>query len=153
MIQANVLKGMRSTGDFLTMWYDAENMDQQGAVLAHQTVSHIYPEGELQVEFVEKTDAYWLIAELPDIQRDDITIRVEGDMLSIHGEWPEATSDSGSVQVDRPRQAFARQFKLEEPVEADHISVTYADGELAVCVPKMVSATAESPAQMLVESA
>jgi HSP20 family molecular chaperone IbpA len=47
---------------------------------------------------------------------------------------------------------FARQFRLEEPVEAETISTTYTDGLLAVCVPKLAQAQAESPSLELVES-
>ena len=136
MTQAYALNGMRSISDFEAMRQDGEN----GAILTHQSVSHVYPAGELQMEFVEKTEAYWLIVELPDIQQDDITIRVDGNVLTILGEWPEDAS--GSAQLVRPQRAFARQFKLEAPVQADAIMMTYSDGELIVCAPKLEAAPA-----------
>ena len=152
MTRAYALKGMRSLGDFHRMGYPNDSMNSHESVLAHQTVSHIYPEGELQVEFVEKTDAYWLIAELPDIQQDDMTVGVAGDTLSILGEWPEETAASGSTQLIRPYRAFARQFRLDEPVEAEALSMTYSDGVLAVSVPKQSPSATETPAYELVES-
>ena len=136
MTQAYALNGMRSMGDFEAMWREEE----KGAILTHQSVSHTYPAGELQMEFVEKTEAYWLIIEMPEIQQDDITIRVDGDVLTIHGEWPE--TDSGATQLARPQRAFARQFKLQAPVQADAITMTYTDGELIVCAPKLEAAPA-----------
>ncbi|WP_179131615.1 Hsp20/alpha crystallin family protein [Candidatus Entotheonella palauensis] len=152
MTYAYALKGMRSLGDFHCMWYPNDSMNPHESVLAHQTVSHIYPEGELQVEFVEKTDAYWLIAELPDIQQDDITVGVEGDTLSLLGEWPEEAAANGSAQLVRPYRAFARKFQLDEPVEADAISMTYSEGILAVCVPKQVPSGVETHDYALVEN-
>jgi HSP20 family molecular chaperone IbpA len=152
MTQGYALKGMRSTNDFDTMWHN-QGGDNQGAILAHQTVAHIYPEGELQVEFVEKINAYWLIAELPDIQQDDITICVDGDVLSILGEWPEEVAMRGSAKLIRPYRSFARQFRLDEPVDAEAITMTYTDGVLAVCVPKFAQPQAATPTHELVENA
>jgi HSP20 family molecular chaperone IbpA len=152
MTQTYALKGMLSTGDFHTMWHHHNSMEQDESILVHQSVSHIYPEGELQVEFVEKIDAYWLIAELPDIRQDDITIQVNGDVLSILGEWPEEAVACSSVPCIRPYRSFARQFRLDEPVDDGAISMTYTDGVLAVCVPKLAPLQAALPAQVLVES-
>jgi HSP20 family molecular chaperone IbpA len=152
MTQTYELKGMRSMGDFRTMWNQNDSMDRNDAILAHPTMAHIYPEGELQVEFVEKTDAYWLIAELPGIQQDDITIQVDGEILSIVGEWAEEAARRDSAHLIRPYRVFARQFRLGEPVETDTISMTYADGVLAVCVPKLARSQAGSTSHVLVES-
>jgi HSP20 family protein len=149
MTQAYALKGMRSLGDFRTR-YDSADCDD--SILAHQTMAHIYPEGELQVEFIERTDAYWLIAELPNIQQDDVTIQVSGEVLSIVGEWPEEATACDSAQLVRPYRKFARQFRLAEPVEVEAISTTYTDGVLSVCVPKLARAKAASPSLALAEN-
>jgi len=152
MTQTYALKGMRSLGDFRAMWNQNDSINRDDSILAHQTMAHVYPGGEVQVEFVEKTDAYWLIAELPNIQQDDLTVQVDGEILSIVGEWPEEATARDSAQLIRPYRMFARQFRLDEPVEADAISSTYIDGVLAVCVPKLVLPQAESPSHVLVES-
>lgn len=152
MTRTYALQGMRSAGDFHTMWHHNDGMDHDESILVHQSVSHIYPEGELQVEFVEKTEAYWLIAALPGIQQDDITIQVDDDLLCILGEWPEEATACGSAQLVRPYRSFARQFRLDEPVDGDAISMTYADGVLAMCVPKLAPLEAVRPTEALVES-
>jgi HSP20 family protein len=152
MTQAYALKGMRSLGDFRTMWNQGNSVGRDDSILAHQTMAHIYPEGELQVELIEKMDAYWFIADLPNIQQDDVTIQVSGEVLSIVGEWPEEATARDAAPLVRPYRMFARQFRLEEPVEAETISTTYTDGLLAVCVPKLAPSQAESPSLELVES-
>lgn len=154
MTQAYALKGMRSPGDFRTTQHqnNEEGTNHRASILAHKTLSHIYPEGEVQVEFVEKTGAYWLIAELPDIQQDDVTIQVDGQTLMLHCEWPEAGAVDDQAQFVRPYRAFARQFELDEPVEAEAISMTYTDGVLAVCVPKLAPSHEEPLTHLLVES-
>ena len=152
MTPTYALKGMRSTGDFHTMWHHNDSKEHNESILVHQSVSHIYPEGELQVELVEKIDAYWLIAELPDIRQDDITIQVNGDVLSILGEWPEEAATGSAAPCIRPYRSFARQFRLDEPVDDGAVSMTYIDGVFAVCVPKLAPLQLALPAQVLVES-
>ena len=149
MTQAYALNSMRSMGDFEAMRLDDERMARYHHVFAQQSMSEVYPAGELQVEFVEKTEAYWLIAKLPGIQQDDITIRVDGGVFTILGEWGERSEDdNGAGQRKRPQRAFARQFKLSAPVRADAITMAYIDGELTVCAPKLETA----PAHALAES-
>ena len=130
-------KGMRSPSDFLDLWHVDDNADGLESPLAHHSLAYVYPGGEIQVEFVEKTDAYWLRAELPGLQQDDITVRVDGDRLSLHAEWAESAGMGASSPLHRPYRAFARQFKLEEPVEANDWSMTYTDEVLRVRVPKL----------------
>ena len=144
--------GMRSLSDVFTMGYADDIGDHLEAVLAHQSLVYVYPDGELQVEFVEKPDAYWLMTELPGLQQDDITVRVDGDRLSVLVEWPETTDVSGSTPLIRPYRAFARQLQLDEPVDADAISMTYTEGVLAVCVPKRVSSQADLWSHVMVAS-
>ncbi len=143
MTDACAPKGMRFLSDFFTMGHADDKGDHLKAVLAHQSLVYVYPGGELQVEFVEQTDAYWLIAELPGLQQDDITVRVDGNRLSVLVEWPETTDVSGSPQINRPHRAFSCQFQLDELVDADSISMTYTDGVLSVCVPKLAASQAE----------
>ena len=101
---------------------------------------------------IEQTDAYWLIADLPGLQQDDITVRVDGNRLSILVEWPETTDISGSSQLVRPHRAFSGQFQLDELVDADAISMTYTEGVLSVCAPKLAAAQAELGAHVMVAS-
>ena len=152
MTQTYGVQGMRSMSDFDTMWKQSDGMDQNDAILARRPMAHLYPEGELQVELVEKTDAYWLIAELPGMQQDDITIQVDGEILSIIGEWAQEATIGDSAQRMRPCRGFARRFRLDKPVETDTLSMTYADGVLTVCVPKLAPVQTGSLSHALVES-
>lgn len=142
MSSTHVLKDLRSPRDFFTMWHSDENRDHPEAILVHQSLAYLYLGGEPQVEFVEKTDAYRLTAELPELQQDDITVRVEGDRLYVIVEWPETADMSASSQAIRPYRTFARRFQLDEPVEAEDLSMAYRDGVLTVYVPKLVSSQA-----------
>ncbi len=152
MTSVHAFKSLRSLSDSFTMWHSDGRGDHPEAILAHQSLACVYPHGEFQIEFVEKTDAYELIAELPGLQQDDITVRVDGDRLSILGEWPETTDIIGSSQLIRPYRAFSRQFQLDEPVEADAISMIYTDEVLTVYVPKLGASQAGLWSHVMVES-
>jgi len=135
--------GMRSRSDFHAAWRRRETFWDDASVLGHEPLSHFYAVDEPEVELVEKNDAYWLIAELAGMHQDDITVRVDANILTLQGEWPEAESDQKDTTGVRSCRAFVRHFVLEEPVEPDTLSVTYVDGALAVCIRKMTHSQTE----------
>jgi HSP20 family molecular chaperone IbpA len=134
---------MRSRRDFHATWCRGASSWGDASVLGHEPLSHLYGVDEPEVELVEKNDAYWLIAELAGMHQDDITVRVDANILTLQGEWPKAEPTQGGATLVRPCRSFARRFVLEEPVEPDAISVTYVDGALAVCIRKMVRSQTE----------
>ena len=52
MIDAFEPKGMHFLSDFLAMGHADDEGNHLEAVLAHQSLVYVYPDGELQVEFV-----------------------------------------------------------------------------------------------------
>lgn len=152
MTSVHALENIHSLSDGFTTWYADDERAYPETILAHQSLAYVYPDGEVQVEFVEQANAYWLVAKLPGLQQDDMTIRVDDNQLSIFGEWPDITDVSDSPRLVRPHRTFARQFQLDEPVDADAISTTYQDEVLSVYVPKLAVSQAESWSHVMVES-
>jgi len=134
---------MRSRGDFHAAWCRRESSWGDSAVLGHAPLSRFYALDEPEIELVEKNDAYWLIAELEGMHQDDITVRVDANILTLQGEWPEDASTQNDTTRVRSYRAFVRHFVLEDPVEPDTLSVTYVDGALAVCIRKMAHSQTE----------
>ena len=80
-----------------------------------------------------------LRAELPGMQRDNITVECRDGMLTVRGEQTIAsTSDSAVPRIKHGYRAFARRFVLSTPVAADAIAMTYTHGVLEVHLPKVV---------------
>ena len=88
------------------------------------------------VDLLETTDAYVVIAELPGVIRDDLTISMHDDgRLTIAGA-PRAGRASEYHRVERGHGNFSRTFHLPIPVDADRITADLRDGVLTVTCPK-----------------
>jgi len=130
---------MRSAGDFDAMWREMAQTEKRVWTLAHEPLPHLYSTWEPHIDFVEQDDAYVLHAELPGMQRDDITVECRDGLLTVYGEQTIASAPHGPVpRIKHGYRAFARRFVLSEPVEADAVAMTYTHGVLEVHLPKVV---------------
>jgi HSP20 family protein len=76
-------------------------------------------------------------AELPDVNRDDIALRVENNTLTISGE-KKMDGDVNEEQyhrVERTYGAFSRSFTLPPTVDTNAIGAEYRNGVLIVRLP------------------
>ncbi len=88
------------------------------------------------VDLLETGDAYVVLAELPGVSRDDLSISMHDDgRLTVAGVRRERTSEEYH-RVERGHGAFSRTFHLPIPVDADRISADLRDGVLTVTCPK-----------------
>ena len=89
------------------------------------------------VDIYEKESGYRLEAELPGISRDDFSVTVHDNALTIEGE-KKATSHetSGYARKERAFGEFSRTFSLGKDVKADSINASFANGILTLDVPK-----------------
>lgn len=103
------------------------------------------------VDVHEAPDRYIVRADLPGVDRKDIEITAEHDVLTLRGERRAAETERGSVQrVERVAGTFVRRFTLPENAHADAITATHANGVLEVTIPKQPQA---EPRRFKVEAA
>ncbi len=90
------------------------------------------------VDISENQNEYLITADLPGVNREDLTVTVTEGRLTLRGERRQTTEENnGSVhRVERLSGTFARSFDLPGAVNVDGIAATYRDGVLAVTVPK-----------------
>ena len=130
---------MRSAGDFDAMWREMAQTDKRVWTIAHESLPALYSTWEPRIEFSEQDDAYVLRAELPGMQRDDITVECRDGMLTVCGEQTiESASDRAVPRIKHGYRAFARRFVLSKSVEANAMATTYTNGVLTVHLPKVV---------------
>jgi HSP20 family protein len=121
------------------MWREMAQTDKHVWTIAHEPLPDLYSTWEPRIDFVEQDNAYMLRAELPGMQRDDITVECRDGMLTVRGEQTIASAPHGAVpRIKRGYRAFARRFVLSQPVEADAMATTYTHGVLEVHLPKAV---------------
>jgi HSP20 family protein len=89
------------------------------------------------VDFSEKDGNYYLTAELPGINKDDISITIENGYVTLSGKKEENKEDKGSDYYLKETRygSFSRSFRLPEKVLEDKVDATYKDGVLTVVIP------------------
>src|SRR5215475_14428163 len=77
-------------------------------------------------------------AELPGMERKDITLNLEKNVLTLKGErrFEKETKDENYHRIERSYGAFSRAFAIPATVDEEHISAEYKDGVLKIALPK-----------------
>lgn len=91
-------------------------------------------------------------AELPGIDINQLDIAVNGNVLTLRGQYPEPELKDGEswIRRERPSGAFVRTFELPFRVESDRVEATYRNGLLFVTLPR---AESEKPKRIEVKAA
>lgn len=90
------------------------------------------------INLTEDQDKYYVRAELPGVQADELDIQVTGNNLSISGERKIAAEGEGAKYHRREREAgtFSRMVGLPGEVNTDKVEASLEDGILNVVVSK-----------------
>jgi HSP20 family protein len=77
-------------------------------------------------------------ADLPDMNPQDLDIRVENNILTIRGErkFENKISEDNYLRVERAYGSFSRSFSLASSVKSDAIKADYQNGVLTLSIPK-----------------
>jgi HSP20 family protein len=86
-----------------------------------------------------ETDKHEVVikAELPDVNREDISLRVENNTLTISGEkkMENEVKENQYRRVERSYGSFSRSFTLPQTVDANNIGAEFKNGVLTVRLP------------------
>ena len=99
--------------------------------------------GEFRTDISEENDKYVLEAELPGFKREDISIDVEDDRLTITAKATAEENGKNYVHRERRSAVYQRSFSISN-IETGAITAAYTDGILTLNLPKMQPKTAES---------
>ncbi len=99
----------------------------------------------LPMDMYEQKDELVVRLELPGFKKEDIAIRIEGDLLTIQAERKpeELTEDTTSYVCERSFGRYSRAVTLPFPVEANKISTTFENGLLEMTLPKAAKVKAK----------
>ncbi len=94
------------------------------------------------VDIFEKHDHLIIRAEIPGVQKDDVDVRIENGVLTLHGERKQEAdvTEGNAYRMERVYGAFTRTFSLPTTVDAAKVTATYKDGVLEVTIPKVETA-------------
>ena len=97
-------------------------------------------------DIVETETEYILRADVPGVAEEDLSVTLDGDVLTISGERRSQSEQrqGGYVRYERSTGSFRRSVRLPEGVDADAIQASFDRGVLEVTVPKPERVTPRS---------
>ncbi len=90
------------------------------------------------VDIAEQNDAYVVKVELPGVNKDDVKVTLENNVLTIRGEkkLEKEIKKEDYHRIERSYGSFNRSFTLPSTVKSDKIDASYKDGVLTITLPK-----------------
>ncbi len=94
------------------------------------------------IDVTEGKDAVTVKAEVAGVDPKDISVSLEGDILTIKGEKEEKKEEKDERQhrVERSWGAFMRAVRLPAPVDGGKVTATFKNGVVTITLPKTPSA-------------
>ena len=134
----------------LTRWNPFWEMDdmqkRMSSFLSPLLRSHLTPEEENisvtqwapLVDVVEDEKEYLIKVELPEVQKDDVKVTVEGGTVTIAGERKGEKEEKGRKfhRVERYFGRFERSFSIPDDVDPSNVKAECKDGVLRVHLAK-----------------
>jgi HSP20 family protein len=102
------------------------------------------PAGNI-VDFIPKVntregdDAYYIEVELPGIKKEEVDVKVDGNILTISGERKlrDEVKEEDYHKIESKYGIFSRSFTLPEKVDVEKIHAKSEDGIVEIVIPKL----------------
>ena len=102
-----------------------------------------------KVNIYEYDDKVGIVAEIPGLDKKNVTVDVEDGVLTISGDKHGFDTDGGKcITRELKQSSFKRSFTLGEHLSGDEVSASFKDGMLSVSIPKV---TPEKPKKKFVK--
>ena len=93
------------------------------------------------VDIYEDVDAVTLVADLPGVKREGLSIGIDHEVLTLEGEGDIQMPDGiEAIHVDTPSARYRRTFTLSGDLDAGEVSAELKDGVVTVRIPKRAEA-------------
>lgn len=101
------------------------------------SVSGAFPRTNLY----DRGDRFELVAEIPGLAKDDISVKIQGNYLEISGSKKSMKPEGYAVhRSERGTASFTRSLTLPADVDSSKVSATLKDGILVLGLPKSEAA-------------
>ena len=106
-----------------------------------------------RVDICESDGTYQFVADIPGMRKEDISVTLAGDMLTIQGERKRESEEKKPRfhRVERSYGSFTRSFSLPEDADLHTIHAHCADGELTISIHKKAGAASAEAMAVPVE--
>lgn len=94
----------------------------------------------IKLDLSEQNGSYAVKAEIPGVKKDDIDVRIDGNVVTISAEVKSEKEEKGNggrvLRRERQEGYASRTFTLACPVDEGKVEASYKDGILALTLPK-----------------
>lgn len=105
------------------------------------------PALKMRVDVTERDNAYEVKADIPGVKKEDINVRIDGNVVQIDAEVKREKETKGDgekvLRSERYYGVASRTFSLAEDVDDDKAEARYADGVLTLVLPKKATAASK----------
>ena len=98
---------------------------------------------QVRIDVSENENAYRVSADLPGVRKEDISVTIQGDTVTIAAEVrheKEAKNGEQVLRSERYHGRISRTFTLEQEVDETAAEAHYNDGVLELVLPKKAAA-------------
>ena len=90
-----------------------------------------------KVNVYEYDDKIGIVAEIPGLDKKNVTIDVEEQVLTISGDKHGFDTDGGKcITRELKQSSFKRSFNLGDHLDGEDVSAAFKDGMLSIMIPK-----------------
>ena len=91
------------------------------------------------VDVIEKDKELIVKADIPGVEKKDITLNIKGDMLEITAERKEEKEEKeeGYIRKERGYSSYYRSLHLPTDIDSEKTEATFKDGVLKLTIPKV----------------
>jgi HSP20 family protein len=104
------------------------------------------PALKMRVDVTEQDNAYLVKADIPGVKKEDINVRIDGNVVQIDAEVKREKETKGNgdkvLRSERYYGTVSRTFSLAEDVDEGKADAKYADGVLTLQLPKKTTTAA-----------
>ena len=115
----------------------SDAMDRMMDDVWARTSAHLY---RLPIDVYTTPSEIVLTANVPGLKPDEVQITMEGDTLTVNGEFKPPMENVDYIFQERPFGKFSRTLTINVPVDADKIEATFENGVLIIVLPKAEAA-------------
>ncbi len=96
------------------------------------------PDWQPSVDITETAESFQIVAELPEVKKEDIKVNIENGILSMRGERKQEKEEKGKRfhRIERSYGSFMRSFALPDNVDESKVKADVKDGLLTVTLAK-----------------
>ncbi len=128
--------------------YEPFNDIRRSFDLVNQIINSVERRAETSsniVDFIPKVNtregknAYHIEVELPGIKKEEVDVKVDGNVLTISGERTlrDEVKEEDYHKVESRYGVFSRSFTLPEKVDVEHIHAESENGIVEIIIPKL----------------